>query len=225
MAITTTDTSTAAKKGKMVVGSDVKLTSAKAQADENQFKADFNSLIKQGTSGSGNEKGLAASEGFMEKYSNSFIRSSAYLAVVIVSDEEDQSSKTVKEYTDYLKSFKGNAGLVKVYSVVDVNNTNCCQSGIATGSERYKAASNNTSGMIADIRQNFHGVLTEMGESIINLLDSFALSHAPLAGTLKVYVNDVETNNYVYDSASRSIKFNSNSIPPVGAVIKVYYVK
>jgi hypothetical protein len=144
---------------------------------------------------------------------------------VIVSDEEDQSSKTVAQYTDYLKSFKSSNGLVKVYSVVDVNNTNCCSQGIATGSERYKAASNNTAGMIADIRENFHGVLSDMGESIINLLDSFALSNEPLSGTLKVYVNDVETSNYTYDTASRSIKFNQNALPPVGAEIKVYYVK
>ena len=225
MAITTTDASTVTKKGKMVTGSDVQLTSAKARADEAKFKEDFNFMINVGTSGSGNEKGLAASEGFMEKYANSFVRQDAYLAVVIVSDEEDQSSKTVADYTDYLKSFKSNNGLVKVYSVVDVNNTNCCSNGITTGSERYKQASSNTAGMIADIRSDFHGVLSDMGESIINLLDSFALNHDPIPGTLKVYVNGVESSNYVNDSATRSIKFNQNSLPPVGAEIRVYYVK
>ena len=225
MAITTTDTSTIDKKGKMIAGSDFKLNSQAAKVNEAQFKADFKSMIKVGTNGSGSEKGLAASEGFMDKYAATFVRPSAYLAVVVVSDEEDQSSKTVQQYTDYLKSFKNSNGLVKVYSVVDVNNTNCCQQGIATGSARYKAASNNTAGMIADIREDFHGVLNDMGESIINLLDSFALSHEPVQGTLKVFVNSGETINYTYDSASRSIKFNQNSIPPVGAEIKVYYVK
>jgi len=161
----------------------------------------------------------------MEKYANSFVRQDAYLAVVVVSDEEDQSSKTVAQYTDYLKSFKNNNGLVKVYSVVDVNGTNCCSQGITSGSARYQAASQNTAGMIADIREDFHGVLSDMGESIINLLDSFALSHNPIEGTLKVYVNGVETSNYTYDVNSRSIKFNQNSLPPVGAEIKVYYVK
>ena len=66
MAITTTDTSTSAKKGKMVTGSNVELTSAKAHADEAKFKEDFNNMINVGTSGSGNEKGLGASEGFGE---------------------------------------------------------------------------------------------------------------------------------------------------------------
>jgi len=225
MAITTTDTSSSTKKGRMVTGSDTKLTSAAAQNDPALFKLDFKSLVKVGTSGSGNEKGLEASEGFMEKYAASFIRPDAYLAVVIISDEEDQSAKTVQQYSDYLKSFKASAGLVKVYSVVDVNNTNCCSNGITTGSERYKQASNNTSGVIADIRDDFHNVLTDMGTSIINLLDSFALASAPIPGSLKVFVNNVETSSYTYDDVTHSIKFNQNSLPPVGAEIKVTYLK
>ena len=225
MAITTTDTSSSSKKGAMVSGSDTKLTSARAQANPNQFKTDFKNLVKVGTSGSGSERGLEASEGFMQKYSNSWVRQDAYLAVVIISDEEDQSSKTVSTYTNYLKSFKGTDGLVKVYSVVDVNNTNCCQNGIATGSARYKDASNKTAGLIADIRDDFHNVLTDMGDSIINLLDSFALAGQPVAGSLKVYVNGILTTNYTYDDATHSIKFHQNSLPPVGAEIKVTYLK
>ncbi len=225
MGITTTDVSSADRKGRMVTGSDIKLTSAKAQQNEAQFKSDFRSLVRVGTNGSGNEKGLEASEGFMQKHANTFLRQDAYLAVVIISDEEDQSPKSVAAYTDYLKQFKNNDGLVKVYSIVDVNNTNCCQSGITTGSERYKAASNNTAGVIGDIRDDFHSVLANMGESIINLLDSFALSNEPEEGSLKVYVNGAETQNYTYDAASRSIKFNQNALPPVGAEITVYYVK
>jgi hypothetical protein len=225
MGITTTDVSSADRKGRMVSGSDIKLTSAKAQQNEAQFKSDFRSLVRVGLSGSGNEKGLEASEGFMQKHANTFLRQDAYLAVVIISDEEDQSPQSVAAYTDYLKQFKNNDGLVKVYSIVDVNNTNCCQTGVTTGSERYKAASNNTAGVIGDIRADFHSVLSDMGESIINLLDSFALSDEPLEGSLKVYVNGAETQNYTYDAASRSIKFNQNALPPVGAEITVYYVK
>jgi len=117
MGITTTDTSSDKKKGKMVAGSDTKLTAAAAAANPTQFMDDFKSLVQVGTAGSGNEMGLMATEGFMEKYAASFIRPDAYLAIVIMSDEEDQSPKAVKAYTDYLKSFKANAGLVKIYSM------------------------------------------------------------------------------------------------------------
>ena len=225
MAITTTDASSSTKKGRMVTGSDTKLTSARAKANENQFKSDFRSLVKVGTRGSGSEKGLEASEGFMQKYANSFIRPDAYLAVVMLSDEEDQSSKSVKNYTDYLKSFKSEAGLVKVYSIVDVGLTNRSGGGVTTGYKRYADASNQTAGIVADIRDDFHRSLSDMGDSIINLLDSFALANAPVDGSLKVYVNGVASSDYTYDSSSRSIKFNPNNLPPVGSAIKVTYLQ
>jgi hypothetical protein len=224
MAITTTDTSSSDRKGRMVTGSDTKLTSTKAMADENQFKADFRSLVRVGTNGSGYEKGLEASEGFMQKYSSSFIRPDAYLAVVVLSDEEDQSAKAVSVYTDYLKTFKAEAGLVKVYTIADVNRTNS-GSGITVGADRYIEASNQTAGVVANIRDDFHQSLTAMGDSIINLLDSFALAHDPVLGSLKIYVNGVLSSDYTFDAASRSIKFDAAHLPPVGADVTVYYIK
>ncbi|MES2526141.1 MAG: hypothetical protein V4598_03615 [Bdellovibrionota bacterium] len=226
MGITTTDTSSNTKKGKMVTGSDVKLTSAAAAANPNQFMADFKNLVKVGISGSGNEMGLMATEGFMEKYatgSTPFVRPEAYLAVVILSDEEDQSPKAVAAYTEYLKSFKANPGLVKIYSIVNTNNVNT--GGNTIGHIRYKNASEQTAGVVANIMDDFDDVLLEMGQSIVDLLDSFALGAAVVDGSLHVYVNGVETSSYTYDSASHSIKFDAGHLPPVGAQVTVKYKK
>ena len=225
MAITTTDTSSSELAGRMVMGSDTKLNSVAAQSNPTQFMDDFRSMVRVGTQGSGYEKGLEASEGFMNKYAATFLRPDAYLAVVILSDEEDQSAKSVASYTDYLKSFKAEAGLVKVYSIVDVGMSNTGGYGVSTGYERYASASNNTAGIVADIRDDFYTSLSDMGSSIINLLDSFALANTPVDGTLKVFVNGFESQDYTYDATSRSIKFNSNHLPPVGAEITVTYVK
>lgn len=223
MGITTTDTRNE-YKGLMVAGSAEKLTSAAAKLNQDQFMNDFKELIQVGTRGSSYEKGLAASEGFIQRYAASFLRPDAYLAVVIISDEEDQSASAVSYYTDYLKSFKANAGLVKVYSIVDVTNSNAGY-GITTGHERYKEASLNTAGVVSDIRDDFASVLGSMGDSLINLMDSFALSSAPDISTIQVYVNGVLSTNYSYDSASRSIKFNAGSVPAAGAEVVVTYVK
>ncbi len=224
MAITTTDVSSADRKGRMVTDSNTKLTSARAQSNELLFKEDFRRMVRVGTSGSGNEKGLEASEGFMQKHGISFLRPDAYLAVVIVSDEEDQSPRGVNFYTDYLKSFKAQAGLVKVYTIADVNRTNS-GNGITTGADRYMAASTQTAGSVADIRADFYRTLSEMGDSIINLLDSFALAHDPVAGTLRVFVNGMETTAFDFDEASRSIRFQAGNLPPVGAEVRVQYIK
>ncbi|MCM2349949.1 MAG: hypothetical protein NDI69_07995, partial [Bacteriovoracaceae bacterium] len=225
MAITTTDTSSYSKAGLMVTDSDKKLNTAAAKSNPVQFMEDFKRMVKVGTKGSGYEKGLEASEGFMNKYARTFLRPDAYLAVVVLSDEEDQSAKSVASYTDYLKSFKSEAGLIKVYSIVDVGLTNNQGYGVSTGFERYADASKNTAGIVADIRNDFHRSLSDMGDSIINLLDSFALANDPVDGTLKVFVNGVQTTDYTFDAASRSIKFDSAHLPPVGAEISVTYVK
>ncbi len=225
MAVTTTDASTPAKKGEMVFGSSTLLTSAKARENENKFKDDFKNLVRVGTSGSGNERGLEGAEGFMTKYASTFLRPDAYLAVVILSDEEDQSANSVDYYTDLLKSNKSSDGLVKVYSIVDVTMSNVGGQGVSTGYLRYHAASSNTAGSTLDIRDNFAASLASMGDSIINLLDSFAMGNDIVTGSLKVYVNGVESTDYTYDSASRSIKFDNAHIPAVGSEIKVYYLK
>jgi hypothetical protein len=223
MAITTTDTR-AQYKGLMVTNSDTRLTSAQARSNPTRFMNDFKNMVKVGTSGSGNEKGLEATEGFMGRYSSSFVRPDAYLAVVIVSDEEDSSSKTPTQYMDYLKSFKQEGGLVKVYSIVDVNRLNIGR-GLTTGFQRYADASNLTAGTVSDIYDDFSRSLTAMGDSIIELLDSFALAHEPVNGSLRVLVNGGEVSDYIYDATSRSISFNSNAVPAVGAEIKVQYLR
>lgn len=225
MAITTTDTSSDSKKGKMVTGSDIKLTVAKAQENPTQFKADFRNLVKVGTSGSGYEKGLAASEGFMEKYASSFIRPDAYLAVVVLSDEDDQSALTPKAYVDFLKSFKADAGLVKLYSICDVNKVGPSLTGYTQGCDRYKDAAQRSAGVVEDIYNDFHMVLSAMGDSLINLLDSFALSEVPVLNTIKVEIDGVETTEFTYDASTRSIKFNANYVPAMGSKIEVSYQK
>ena len=220
MAITTTDTSTSAKKGQMVAGSSTKLNSEKAKLNEAQFKDDFKALVKVGISGSGVEKGLEASEGFMQRYATTFLRPDAYLAVVILSDEEDQSPKSVRQYTDFLKTYKSEAGLVKIYTIADLYKVT---SGNTAGAERYIEASKQTAGVVSNINSDFYQSLTTMGDSLIKLLDSFALAGDPVVNSLRVVVNGVDSINYSFDATTRSIKFDSAHLPPVGAEVKVYY--
>ena len=220
MAITTTDT-TYNRRGAVVSGSFEKLTSAKAKENEAQFLQDFKDLVYVGIRGSGAEKGLDGSKGFMERYADTFVRSDAYLAVVFMSDEEDQSSGTVKSYVDFLKSHKTDPGLVKIYSIVNTDTRP--QSGYTVGYQRYEEASNLTGGKLADIKGDFYQILNDMGGNLLSLLDSFALAHTPLNGTLKVFVNNEQVSNFTYDAGSRSIKFDANDLPPVGAEIKVEY--
>lgn len=224
MGITTTDV-TNGNKGVMVKGSE-KLTSVYAKNNESRFKSDFKRLVQVGVSGSGDEKGLEASEGFMQNYAKTFIREDAYLMVVILSDEEDQSPKKALDYADYLKGFKKEAGLVKLYAIVDTKpDPNRATRGLTQGYIRYQTAAKATAGQVSDINQDFWKTLGSMGETIIRLLDSFALANDVYADTLKVRVNGQVATAYTFDAATRSIKFHDGALPPVGAEIKVTYLK
>jgi hypothetical protein len=211
MAITTTDTSSAAKRGLMVLDSDVKLNSLEATRDSNLFIEDFKTLIKVGTSGSGRERGLEAMKGFLERYGNTFLRSDAFFAVVIVSDEKDQSSESVSHYVDFAKSYKSNAGLVRINAIVNFSQR-----------ERYEEAVTATSGSIADITKNFSSTLKDLGTSLFNLTNSFPLSEWPKPETMTVYVNGQPQTDFAWDATTNSVHF-TNGAPAEGSEIKLVY--
>lgn len=212
MAITTTDTSSSNKRGRMVMDSDLKLTSLEATRDPAQFMTDFKNLIKVGTGGSGTERGLEAVKGFLEKHGNSFVRPDAILAVVIVSDEKDHSEESVAHYVDLLKKSKDNPGLVRINAIVNFEEK-----------ARYEEAAQMTSGSVADITKDFAGTLKALGTSLYQLTNGFPLSKWPSPETMKVYVNGVPQENFNWDSKTNSVLFPKGSLPVEGSEIKLVY--
>lgn len=220
MAITTTDT-TGDNGGQAVAGSQAKLTSAMAQANQTQFLSDFNSLVRVGINGSGNEKGLEASKMFLDRFQSSWLRPDAYLVVVYVSDEEDQSPLAKEDYLARLRGAKDNDGYVKAYSIVGITGCPANTNGYTCGYQRYQFQADETGGSTSDIHGNFAQILESMSGSVINLLDSFPLAHSPLVGTTTVKVNGTLTTEWTLDN--RQLKFTAGNIPPVGAQIDVRY--
>ncbi|MEI8346358.1 MAG: vWA domain-containing protein [Pseudomonadota bacterium] len=199
------------------------LTSAAAASNRNQFISDFQSCVKVGTGGYGMEEGLKSGQMYLDALKSTFLRQDAYLIVVILSDEEEQSTKAVSQYVDELKALKGQGGLLKIYSicrtVVAPNVSGEVRSGI-----RYMDASKLSGGIYSDIDQDFYTTLNNISDRIVSLVDSFALSHAPYLNQITVKVNGlVVTSGWVYDPISRSIKFNAGSLPPEGATVEISY--
>jgi hypothetical protein len=116
MAVTTTDTSWG-HKGELI-GNLTDLTSIAAASDINGFLNNFKETIKVGINGSGHEKGLSASKSFISNKA-SWLREDAMLAIVYLSDEEDQSSGSVSNYLTHLKTLKSNEGMIKLYSIIN----------------------------------------------------------------------------------------------------------
>ena len=219
MAITTTD-GTSARNGRMV-GDSSKLTRASAKGNKTAFLNNFTKWVKVGTSGSGVEQGLKTSTSFTDRYASSFLRPEAYLIVVYISDEEDQSDKKVSEYLAKLQALKVNKGMVKAYSIVSVKNYGYQWETIG---KRYMEVSTATAGAIGDIKKDFSSTLLDMGGKIVNLMDSFALNESPYQDQVEVFVNNTKVaSGYVFNAAQRTVKFDANSLPAEGSKVEVRY--
>lgn len=226
MAITTTDP-TKKSDGKMVCDWHV-LNSKHAAVNQQNFFHMFEKCIKVGTKGSGHEKGLNGIDRFLHHYNDgnksnrndAFLREDAYLVVVIVSDEEDQSSRNVSHYVERLRSTKTNEGMVKVFSIVNTEDTSAKYESKGI---RYMSASNATNGAVADINGDFYQILTDFGSDIVNLLDSFTMANTITGNNILVTVNGIATTEFSFDQTANSIKFNSGFIPTAASEIKVTY--
>ncbi len=218
MAITTTD-GTSIRNGKMV-GDSSMLTRASAQGNRTAFMNNFTRWVKVGTAGSGIEQGLRTSSSFFDRYGASFLRTDAFLVIVYISDEEDQSDKKVADYLAKLQALKSNKAMVKAYSIV----TKTLGAQWETIGKRYIEVSNATAGKVGDIKQDFAPILKDMGGSIVNLINSFALNETPYQDNVEVYVNQIKvTSGWIFDSAQRTVKFNANAVPQEGAKVEVRY--
>lgn len=222
MAITTTDGSSRGD-GKWKINPD-HLTSEAAAKNEAKFLKDFKRTIQVGTNGSGTEVGLQTAKRFLERYEghqqHQWLRDDAYLIIVVLSDEEEQAKASVESMVSAYQSYKKNAGLVKVYTIVT---TDLRGQQWETVGHRYMQAANMTNGVIADIHQDFYTVLRDMGTKIVDLLDQFALAQAPYQGVV-VKVNGTQVNDgFVYNNETKTIKFLEGHIPAEGSEIEVRY--
>lgn len=222
MAVTTTD-ATFNYNGREICGED-KLSLTQAQANQTQFIYDFQNCVRVGDNGSSYEKGLHTMNEYFKKYSSSFLRPDAYLVVIVLSDEEDQSSLSVSTYANALKAYKAQAGLIKYYglvtTVIPYPRT------VESIGNRYMQMRDLVGGTIADITSDFYQTLTDFGGSILNLMTSFALSANPLSSIVVKVNGTTVTSGWTYNSQTRSIQFDDQSIPPEGALITVeYYVE
>lgn len=223
MGIVTTD-ARSGYCGVPVAGSLTSLNKAQVDADQTGFVNNFMSQIQVGINGSGYEKGLETSKCFFDSYASSWLRNDAHLAVIYVSDEEDQSSLAVSQYVSYLQGLKSNPTKVKAHIIADTINRQQASSGLTVGSLRYQDAANSTGGDIYDITSDFGLSLDELGQQIVNLSQSFTLSDTPVNGTLVVKVNGVESLDWTYDTGSNSIRFNDGHVPATGAQITADYL-
>lgn len=222
----------------------------------------FKLNIRVGTRGDGTgEAGLASlravlrrnadgSQGYSGETHTSldqFRRPGAFLAVIVVSDEEDQSRKQngtsysstseyVQDFIGFMNGYTGSDETNRKYnlSTIVLNDRNNCSYGIhdqATEGKRYIALAEATKGVVGNIcSSDFSSQLNTISQQIVTLATRYQLSREPVVDSIKVVVNGSELSegsvdgwSYVAESGSYFIEFNGSAVPPQGASISIDY--
>ncbi|HEX4925791.1 MAG TPA: hypothetical protein VFV50_16980 [Bdellovibrionales bacterium] len=199
-----------------------------------------------GTSGTGDERAFQSFRAALDSPLNSgFVRRGGYLAIIIVSDEEDFSHDdatmnesyaqptlhSIQSYVDYLSALTGSSGRYRRYNVstVSILDQNCLnQSGGKIGN-RYMELADATGGLKVDVcSPTFANDLNMLRSYLLEMLTQFNLTREPLKETIKVYVNgrlipEDERNGWTYHADVNAIRFHGSEVPPEGAQISVNY--
>jgi len=216
----------------------------------------FPSYAAVGVNGSGFEHGLKGAEMAVAKSlsgaNETLVRPDAFLAVIVVSDEEDDGiglginepgrtsnyvadGLTTFRYTDddfiaYLQGVKG-AGKFSVSAITGTRNpdgTMCSSSHSVPREEgtQYIKAAQKSGGIIQSICEpNWNDSLAKIGLDLNAQQTQITLEANPDIATIKVWVDDVFTTAWTYNQGNNAVKFNADAVPPPGAVIKVQYYR
>ncbi len=211
------------------------------------IEAAFAQNINVGTAGSGDERAFASFKAALNSSLNvGFHRPSAFLSVIIVSDEEDFSHDdinlnesysqstlhSVASYKSFLTSFtNGQANVdfhVSTISILD----NACKTALGSGRKigtRYMDLADATGGSKNSICSTFDTVLNNISTHIAEQIKAqFFLTRTPIVSSLRVIIEGVlipqdATNGWTYDSASNSVSVHGTFIPVAGAAVTINF--
>ncbi|MCC7381626.1 MAG: choice-of-anchor D domain-containing protein [Deltaproteobacteria bacterium] len=225
--VVTTDVDAANQSGKLV-GNPKIVTQTTPNAS-----GVFQNNTAVGTNGSGSEAGLQAaklalSPPVRDAENAGFLRADARLAVIVVSDEEDQSPGSISLYVDFFRNIKGfrNPQLTSVSAIAGDVPNGCAT---AEAGQRYYDAVSQLGGQYESIcSASWSNMLQNLGLGVFALREAWTLSRPADPNSVSVRVNGMNVpqdanNGWTYDAASNSIVFHGSAVPPAGANVDVQY--
>lgn len=184
----------------------------------------FKNNAKVGIAGAGVEQGLEAAFKLLAiemTEETGFLRRDAKLALVFVSDEDDDSKRTIEEYaTFYLAQKSGDANKLLVHAVAGEVENEC--EGLARPGTRYR-----------ELVDRLHGRFTSICEpSFAPALETIAsdasgrerlLAAKPDVSTISIRVNGValDASRWSYDLVRNAVVFAT--APAAGDEVEVSY--
>jgi hypothetical protein len=234
--VVTTDVDSASGAGRLVSRAGTKIITPMTPNASSVFQQ--NTAL--GTSGSGQEQGLEAAYLALSDprindpaINGGFLRTDAALAVILVSDEEDQSRRQVSFYENFFRNIKGfqNTSQFSFSAIVVPSNPPCSGGGASAGS-RYIAVAQSTGGVVESIcTANWGNTLANIGLNTFGLRRRFNLSSQPVPSTIAVKVDGMQVQSVTpggqarwrYDQATNAVVFESSATPMSNSVIEITY--
>ncbi|MEM7677486.1 MAG: choice-of-anchor D domain-containing protein, partial [Myxococcota bacterium] len=168
-----------------------------------------------------------------------FLRRDAVLSLIFVSDEQEQSGRSLDFYLSFFQAIKGfrNTNLFSVSSISAPEDSDCSGPGGNTlpsgaGAPRYVEMARRTGGVWQEIcTSDWSRTLEELSTTAFGFKSRFFLRNQPVIPTIKVIVDGVNvlgtgqggTVNWTYDFGTNSVNFSPFSTPEPGAEIRVEY--
>ena len=255
--VTTTDMDQDGEQGRLIEYDGYRYITA--DMDPDTYTMVFKGMIDRiGTNGSGWEKGLWAaksalypqSEGGQSGeggYNAGFLRASATLAIIFVSDEDDCSDEYAPlpgedtnecyEYADTLtpafeyiadyQALKPSDDLVVASGIIGLpGEETSADCGKYTG-YRYIEVIDDLRGILGDIcRPEFSDLLSEMGLYASGLQTRFTLSRTPDPESIEVKIDGTPTpssDGWTYLEDDNAIEFFGDAIPPRDSTVTITY--
>lgn len=201
----------------------------------------------QGVTGSGDERAFSAIEDTLGYAENSdFRRTDAFLAVIVVSDEDDFSATSsttiynnynsskiipVSTYKTFLDNYAG-SGNWSFNAITILDETcratlNAQSSGRLIG-KRYMELADLSNGTKSSLCGDFGESMQLISDTLIQLSSTFTLNREPDPATIKVIVNGQTvatdaTNGWTYDATTLTITFHGTAVPAAGDAVVINF--
>ena len=170
-------------------------------------------------------------EGTCGGFNSRFLRNDAQLEMVVLSDEEDQSSGGLPFYVDFFKNIKGwyNVDMMHFNAIVGMDSSSagsCTASdgGTAEGGYRYVEVVEQTGGLGGSIcDSSYASTMNKIGDVTFHPKVQFFLTRLADPSTVTVKVNTTSCpSGWRYDAPSNSVIFDAKGTCMPGPGDKIF---
>jgi len=153
-------------------------------------------------------------------YASTWMRPSASLLVVFVSDEDDSSQINTQEFLDWYTSLRQTVYLASIVNLVKADSL--CNTSNYMAGNKYIEATDALEGIVIDICSEDWSAGVEDASTQIIPHEEWTLSRIPVASTIKVFVDGIVWEDWTWDEPTNTVYFDV--VPDGGALVEIGYI-